>query len=87
MDKVIKEVKKNIGMPGLRKLAYALSGPHHNRIVADEFDLSLFQVAYLNNNISVLCHAVLENELEIKREKQNEKNNNHDPSFIYSDVS
>jgi hypothetical protein len=59
MDKMIEDIKKKIGFPGMEKLASALSFPHNNREVASQFDLTLMQTVFLNNNIRNLWCAIL----------------------------
>jgi hypothetical protein len=40
-NQIIDDVFHNLGTPGVRKLVVILTGAHHNREVAKDFDLSL----------------------------------------------
>jgi hypothetical protein len=62
MDRIIKQTLKEVGFSGLKKLAVVLSTNHNNRDIAKEFGLSVFQTVYLSNNISLLCHEILQTE-------------------------
>jgi hypothetical protein len=59
MDRILKEVIKQLSSIRIAELAYVLSGHHNNRRVAKRFKLTLWQVVVLNNNIPELCHVVI----------------------------
>lgn len=61
-NRIIEEVLKELGPSGMRRLAQVLSGDHNNWKVAKQFGLTLWQVRYLAQFNSVLCHFVLTEE-------------------------
>jgi hypothetical protein len=65
MDHVLKRAIHALGFPGLKKLAYTLSGSHNNLQVSKDFGLKLFDVVCLSKNIDMLCHYILEAENEM----------------------
>jgi hypothetical protein len=60
LDKIIDQIKRSIGSAELRKLAFILSGPHNNWQVARDFDIPVFYIGVINDNIHTLCHTILE---------------------------
>lgn len=70
MNKIVhKEVFDALGTSGVRKLVIVLSGEHHNREVAKEFDLSLWQVRVCNQFLPYLCGELLKRENEASNSK------------------
>jgi hypothetical protein len=76
MDRIIKELKKEIGLPGLKDLLFDLSGPHSNWQVAKKYNTHITRITFLNDNIAILCRTVLE-------EMENEKINHFTTCPIY----
>jgi len=61
---VLDDVFKELGISGVRKLVIALTGPHNNREVAEDFNLKLYQVRVLNQFLPLLCGELLKRENE-----------------------
>lgn len=56
---MLKEILDELGDGGVKNLATILTGDHHNRQVAKDFGLTLWQVRVCNQFLPELCHYVL----------------------------
>jgi hypothetical protein len=56
---IIDDIFKNLGTSGVRKLALALSEDHNNRQVAEDFELSLWQVRAMNQFLPYFIHELI----------------------------
>lgn len=61
-QQIIDGIFRSLGNHGVRKLVISLTNNHHNREVAKDFDLSLWQVRVCNQFLPSLCGELLKRE-------------------------